>query len=379
MNQQWGQPGGGYRPAPSPRPGPDLGRVVIYLVFGVVALFGGAALIGLGRGALLLRVGELLVCAALVAIFCVGRFVASAPPTLRRVSDPGVALLLSAGFFICCGLLGFAGHASDVKECDATVTKFGSLTGVEEASPSDARAKLDSWTADATEGARVCDLAGMTAKADVLRDVLKEVDRQRSAIASSATRTIPTSTPTATIAKGGLDPSTCPKGSALVDTTTGDLVQCTGPADESQISEWLDAFGKITHDPKSRKPKSTSKTSDGDIEYTYDVAPFRSVTMTVLDGVPAHWSLGFKTIDNVAGQLSPKGTITRLCERGIATWYEVDDGPLAGSYVSVGERDSDGMIDINITSGAEMLAEKAREEANGAPRAASIRDQLCPN
>jgi hypothetical protein len=186
------------------------------------------------------------------------------------------------------------------------------------------------------------------------------------------------SSPTAMASSAPLDPSSCPKGKVMIDSATGKTVHCTGTADTTG-AVWLSTLAQITHDPKGSKPKKvTPDSTENSVRYDYAaIGPFSVVMLSVYGGNASRWMLATKSTTDAAKDLSPKGSLTRLCRKGIATWYEIPDGPLAASFVSIGDRDREGMIDVTVWSREEMQAEKASDEARGAPKAATIRDRIC--
>ena len=78
-----------------------------------------------------------------------------------------------------------------------------------------------------------------------------------------------------------------------------------------------------------------------------------------------------------ASSLSSSESITRPCERGGSTWYQIEDGPLATAFDATGMPDKEATIDTMVCSSSLTLAEKDRDEAQGAPRTASLRESVC--
>lgn len=297
----------------------------------------------------------------------------SGPPTIVIVLLVlfGLPALAVVGCVVCVAAHGDSAKSDETKTDDKAVCLAAkkSMADILSTKTETTRSAVVDLQRRSTDGASACERAGMIGERNELRAFVKALDDE---LAKN-----PTATATAATA---LDPASCPKGRVRIDANTGKMVTCTGGSGDSANGEsWLATLGKITSDPKGAKPrKITPDSTDNSINYDYGaLGPFSAVSLEVYDAVPARWMLGMKTTFLGVGGLSPKGTVTRLCRHGIATWYQIDDGPLADSFASVGDRDTDGVIDVAVWSRPHMRAEMAKDEARGAPHAASVRDRLC--
>jgi len=132
----------------------------------------------------------------------------------------------------------------NVAECNRLVTMFKSVAAKEMV------LGIEEGIANADEGVRTCELAGMKNEADMMRDVKKASEQQRAnappvdpascprgqRVRDTATGKLvdctgaPDDSKGARTAAAALDPATCPKGRRLIDPATGSMVTCTGGA-----------------------------------------------------------------------------------------------------------------------------------------------------
>jgi hypothetical protein len=144
-------------------------------------------------------------------------------------------------------------------------------------------------------------------------------------------------------------------------------------------TDWLVVLGKVVRSPLAVKPAKVD-TANNATDYEYHVPPFSAVSLSVYHEGSNRWDLALVTSESPVEDLAPPGEVERLCEVGDAirsTWFELHGGPLGGAFVTAGTPDNSGLIHTLIISREAMEAEKAREEAEGAPHADSVRERVC--
>ena len=120
-------------------------------------------------------------------------------------------------------------HGQDAAECKRLVAKFESVA------KNEAVMGMDEGVADAKEGVRVCELAGMTSEAAEMRDIQENVDQQRAKAPP-------------------VDPASCAKGNVIVDPRTGKRLDCTGgPEKATALDPTSCAKGRRLIDPNTGK------------------------------------------------------------------------------------------------------------------------------
>ena len=100
------------------------------------------------------------------------------------------------------------------------------------------------------------------------------------------------------------------------------------------VPEWLTKLVKIKEDPNSISSTSSDREKNGDRSYEYDnfSSPITDVHLQFWGGDARAWILSFKSSEDVSARL---GTMTKLCQKGIQAWFEVEDGPLGPVFASI--------------------------------------------